>query len=106
MEILKDDGTRQQFVPMTYSKPEGPTPRNERDNLVNQFTERLQQEWKPFYYDMFKKKHKMQSWTLKRVAIKLSYIKNIQDLYYLMSVCKSADSFTKMFNYLTKIQSR
>lgn len=104
--LILNDNKLEKFV---YKSPTNVNklgnPRNERDNLISEFTAYLIDEWKPFYYDSFKKKHLVQPWTLKRVAIKLSYIKSIEDLYYLLSVCKSADSFTKMFNYLTKIRT-
>ncbi len=96
------------LTPVEFKKVSGPIPRNERDYLINEFTERLKAEWRPFYFDKLKKKHKVQPWTIKRVAIKLAYIKNLSELYYLLSTCKDAkgdNGFTKMFNYLTKSQS-
>lgn len=40
------------------------------------------------------------------VAIRVSYIKSVNDLYYLLSSCKQAKSFSKMFWYLTKTTVR
>lgn len=102
METLSSTGV---LAPIEFTKIAGPKPRNERDHIINQIYEKLQKEWKPFYTVKTGetiKKVKVQPITLKRVAIKVSYIKNIEDLYYLLSSCTKSTSFTRMFNYLTK----
>lgn len=100
MQLINED----KFVAIIPATPTGPIPRNDRDFVINQFTAKLQAEWKP-YYIKNGKKIKVAPVTTEKVAIRLSYLKSIDDLYYLLSVCNDAQSFSKMFNHLIKVKT-
>lgn len=92
----------------TQKEPEKGLPRNEREHIINLIFERLQQERLDFpdyivYTKGKPKRIKLQPLTYKAIAIRLSYITSLQDLYYLHSSCiASKKSYSALFFYLTK----
>jgi len=92
----------------THKEPEKGVPRNEREHIINMIFERLQQERLDFpdyivYTRGKSTRVKLNPLTYKAVAIRLSYITSLQDLYYLHSACVgSKKSYSALFFYLTK----
>ena len=93
---------------MTPKKGVAGRPRNERENIINMIFERLQKDRLDFpdyivYTKGKPKRVKLKPLTYKAIAIRLSYITSLQDLYYLHSSCvASKKSYSALFFYLTK----
>ncbi len=83
---IKKDGL--QFpTPTTHHTLNGP--RNERDEYLDYFFDRLKG---PF------KAHTKRELTKKRVAIAISHLKTSQDLHYLKHICEDAEKRGKPFS--------
>lgn len=64
-------------------------PRNERDELLEYFFDRLKGPYK---------QHTKRNLTMRQLAVKLAHLKKAQDLYYLKSVCEDAERRGKPFS--------
>lgn len=77
--------------------------RSERGYVIGLITEKLKLERlaHPFYYKD-KKKINLKPISERMVAIRVSHLKNVDDLYYLYSICKQSKTFSQGFFYWTK----
>lgn len=76
---------------------------SERGYVIGLIAEKLKSERlaKPFYWKDKKKVH-LKPISDRLVAIRTSHLKKVDDLYYLLSVCKDSKSFSQAFFYWTK----
>lgn len=77
---------------LTLSLPKKSTKGGHRGELIQFFTDRLNEDRKPPFKPL----------TNKIIAIKLGHLKKLEDLYFLKSYCSQAKNFSSCFWYSLK----
>jgi len=98
MEKDRDLFSFQDFKVPEFKKPKIT---NERQTVIKEFVDEINKERPLKYKDKNGKIKTLLPVTPKAVAVKLGHVKNLQDLYYFLSVCKDYKSrhgsFSKAF---------
>lgn len=77
------------------------SPNSERASIIKDFVDRINL-GRPCVYEVNGKVKTLQKVTPRAIAVRVGYLKKNSDLYYLLSLCKQSNNFTKTFFFHTK----
>lgn len=76
---------------------------SERADIIRQFVEKINLGRPCTYKDKNGQLKKANKVTPKQIAVRVGHLKDNNTLYYLLSVCKSSDNFSKRFYWETRM---
>lgn len=77
------------------------TVNSERASIIKEFVDTINIT-RPCTYLVDGKKKTLQKVTARAIAVRVGYLKKNSDLYFLLSLCKQSNNFTKSFFFHTK----
>ena len=84
-------------ITLSLNLPQPTTIKSERADIINEFVKGINKGRPCTYKDKDGKLKTVGLITPRAVAVKVGHLKDLGTLYYLLSVCKSSDNFSKKF---------